>query len=125
MSDTHPAHEAGRRSREAVVARDKEAWLAVFALAAEKPAPAAIGASRCEQATKITRAAANAVWIAQAFMSGLARGPVDTFDRVKAGLVSHPAHARRVGPSPFAGAFVVPPASPLDATVFPVSGVAP
>jgi len=26
----HPAHEAGRRSREAVTARDKEAWLAVF-----------------------------------------------------------------------------------------------
>ena len=30
MSDEHPAHEAGRRSREAVAARDKEAWLAVF-----------------------------------------------------------------------------------------------
>jgi steroid delta-isomerase len=30
MSDEHPAHEAGRRSREAVIARDKEAWLAVF-----------------------------------------------------------------------------------------------
>lgn len=28
---THPAHEAGRRSREAVGARDKDAWLAVFA----------------------------------------------------------------------------------------------
>jgi ketosteroid isomerase-like protein len=27
----HPAHDAGRRSREAVIARDKEAWLAVFA----------------------------------------------------------------------------------------------
>jgi len=27
----HPAHEAGRRSREAVQARDKPAWLAVFA----------------------------------------------------------------------------------------------
>ena len=27
----HPAHEAGRRSREAVIARNKEAWLAVFA----------------------------------------------------------------------------------------------
>ena len=27
---THPAHQAGRRSREAVQARDKEAWLAVF-----------------------------------------------------------------------------------------------
>jgi ketosteroid isomerase-like protein len=27
----HPAHEAGRRSRAAVTARDKEAWLAVFA----------------------------------------------------------------------------------------------
>lgn len=26
----HPAHEAGRRSREAVIARDKDAWLAVF-----------------------------------------------------------------------------------------------
>ena len=26
----HPAHEAGRRSREAVIARDKEAWLTVF-----------------------------------------------------------------------------------------------
>ena len=26
----HPAHEAGRRSRAAVTARDKEAWLAVF-----------------------------------------------------------------------------------------------
>lgn len=26
-----PAHEAGRRSREAAMARDKEAWLAVFA----------------------------------------------------------------------------------------------
>jgi steroid Delta-isomerase len=26
----HPAHEAGRRSREAVTARDKEAWLSVF-----------------------------------------------------------------------------------------------
>ena len=36
MTDTqtkteHPAHAAGRRSREAVIARDKEAWLAVFA----------------------------------------------------------------------------------------------
>jgi steroid Delta-isomerase len=27
----HPAHAAGRRSREAVMAKDKEAWLAVFA----------------------------------------------------------------------------------------------
>jgi steroid delta-isomerase len=27
----HPAHAAGRRSREAVMARDKEAWLEVFA----------------------------------------------------------------------------------------------
>ncbi|GFG74271.1 nuclear transport factor 2 family protein [Mycobacterium botniense] len=27
----HPAHAAGRRSREAVRAKDKEAWLAVFA----------------------------------------------------------------------------------------------
>jgi steroid Delta-isomerase len=27
----HPAHVAGRRSREAVMAKDKEAWLAVFA----------------------------------------------------------------------------------------------
>ena len=27
----HPAHVAGRRSRGAVIARDKEAWLAVFA----------------------------------------------------------------------------------------------
>lgn len=27
----HPAHTAGRRSREAVAARDKDAWLAVFA----------------------------------------------------------------------------------------------
>lgn len=27
----HLAHEAGRRSREAVIARDKDAWLAVFA----------------------------------------------------------------------------------------------
>jgi len=27
----HPAHAAGRRSREAVIARDKEAWLDVFA----------------------------------------------------------------------------------------------
>ncbi len=27
----HPAHAAGRRSREAVIARDKDAWLAVFA----------------------------------------------------------------------------------------------
>jgi steroid delta-isomerase len=30
MTD-HPAHEAGRRSREAVIARDKEAWLDNFA----------------------------------------------------------------------------------------------
>jgi ketosteroid isomerase-like protein len=30
VSDKHPAHEAGRRSREAVIARDKDAWLAVF-----------------------------------------------------------------------------------------------
>ena len=30
MTDKHPAHEAGRRSREAGIARDKEAWLAVF-----------------------------------------------------------------------------------------------
>jgi steroid Delta-isomerase len=28
---TGPAHEAGRRSREAVAARDKDAWLSVFA----------------------------------------------------------------------------------------------
>ena len=27
----HPAHVAGKRSREAAIARDKEAWLAVFA----------------------------------------------------------------------------------------------
>ena len=27
----HPAHEAGRRSRQAVIARDKEAWLDNFA----------------------------------------------------------------------------------------------
>ena len=27
----HPAHAAGRRSREAVIARDKQAWLDVFA----------------------------------------------------------------------------------------------
>ena len=27
----HPAHVAGRRSRDAVIARDKEAWLDVFA----------------------------------------------------------------------------------------------
>ena len=36
MTDTqtkteHPAHLAGKRSREAVMARDKDAWLAVFA----------------------------------------------------------------------------------------------
>jgi steroid delta-isomerase len=36
MTDTqtgteHPAHAAGRRSREAVRAKDKEAWLSVFA----------------------------------------------------------------------------------------------
>jgi steroid delta-isomerase len=31
VNDKHPAHQAGRRSREAVGARDKEAWLAVFA----------------------------------------------------------------------------------------------
>ncbi|KZS67146.1 nuclear transport factor 2 family protein [Mycobacterium pseudokansasii] len=31
MTHPHPAHEAGRRSREAVQARDKQAWLAVFA----------------------------------------------------------------------------------------------
>jgi steroid Delta-isomerase len=31
VTDEHPAHQAGRRSREAVGARDKEAWLAVFA----------------------------------------------------------------------------------------------
>lgn len=31
MNSDHPAHIAGRRSREAVIARDKEAWLAVFA----------------------------------------------------------------------------------------------
>lgn len=36
MTDTHtttenPAHAAGRRSREAVIARDKQAWLDVFA----------------------------------------------------------------------------------------------
>jgi steroid Delta-isomerase len=27
----HPAHAAGRRSREAAIAKDKEAWLALFA----------------------------------------------------------------------------------------------
>ncbi|MDQ2625895.1 MAG: nuclear transport factor 2 family protein [Actinomycetota bacterium] len=32
MANTdHPAHVAGQRSRDAVTARDKEAWLAVFA----------------------------------------------------------------------------------------------
>ena len=32
VADTeHPAHVAGKRSREAAIARDKEAWLAVFA----------------------------------------------------------------------------------------------
>jgi ketosteroid isomerase-like protein len=30
VNHSHPAHEAGRRSREAVAARDKDAWLAVF-----------------------------------------------------------------------------------------------
>ena len=29
--NTHPAHVAGQRSRDAVTARDKEAWLAAFA----------------------------------------------------------------------------------------------
>lgn len=31
MQLDHPAHVAGQRSRDAVAARDKEAWLAVFA----------------------------------------------------------------------------------------------
>lgn len=31
MTTDHPAHLAGRRSRDAVQARDKDAWLAVFA----------------------------------------------------------------------------------------------
>lgn len=31
MNIEHPAHVAGQRSRDAVAARDKEAWLAVFA----------------------------------------------------------------------------------------------
>lgn len=31
MNIEHPAHIAGRRSRDAVAARDKEAWLSVFA----------------------------------------------------------------------------------------------
>ncbi|MGB5794936.1 MAG: nuclear transport factor 2 family protein [Mycolicibacter algericus] len=31
MSTDHPAHLAGQRSRDAVSARDKEAWLSVFA----------------------------------------------------------------------------------------------
>ncbi|WP_046320115.1 nuclear transport factor 2 family protein [Mycobacterium sp. UM_Kg1] len=31
MNADHPAHVAGKRSRDAVVARDKEAWLANFA----------------------------------------------------------------------------------------------
>ena len=31
MSSDHPAHLAGQRSRDAVAARDKDAWLAVFA----------------------------------------------------------------------------------------------
>ncbi|HEU4363107.1 MAG TPA: nuclear transport factor 2 family protein [Mycobacterium sp.] len=31
MNTDHPAHVAGRRSREAVQAKDKETWLAVFA----------------------------------------------------------------------------------------------
>ncbi|MGB3894689.1 nuclear transport factor 2 family protein [Mycolicibacter sinensis] len=31
MNSEHPAHLAGKRSRDAVVARDKEAWLANFA----------------------------------------------------------------------------------------------
>lgn len=31
MKIDHPAHLAGQRSRDAVAARDKEAWLAVFA----------------------------------------------------------------------------------------------
>lgn len=31
MKIDHPAHLAGQRSRDAVTARDKEAWLAVFA----------------------------------------------------------------------------------------------
>jgi steroid delta-isomerase len=30
-TDEHPAHAAGRRSREAVQAKDKQAWLSVFA----------------------------------------------------------------------------------------------
>lgn len=31
MNSDHPAHVAGKRSRDAVVARDKDAWLANFA----------------------------------------------------------------------------------------------
>ncbi|WP_409427389.1 nuclear transport factor 2 family protein [Mycobacterium sp. SMC-11] len=31
MNSDHPAHVAGKRSRDAVAARDKEAWLSVFA----------------------------------------------------------------------------------------------
>ena len=31
MNADHPAHVAGKRSRDAVIARDKEAWLANFA----------------------------------------------------------------------------------------------
>lgn len=62
MSSTHPAHEAGRRSREAVTARDKQAWLAVFADDAVVEDPIGPSAFDPEGKGHRGRAAISAFW---------------------------------------------------------------
>lgn len=62
MSSTHPAHEAGRRSREAVTARNKQAWLAVFADDAVVEDPIGPSAFDPEGKGHRGRAAISAFW---------------------------------------------------------------
>ncbi|WP_261900582.1 nuclear transport factor 2 family protein, partial [Mycobacterium marinum] len=57
-----PAHEAGRRSREAVTARDKQAWLAVFADDAVVEDPIGPSAFDPEGKGHRGRAAISAFW---------------------------------------------------------------
>ncbi len=57
-----PAHEAGRRSRDAVTARDKEAWLAVFADDAVVEDPIGPSAFDPDGAGHRGRAAISAFW---------------------------------------------------------------
>jgi ketosteroid isomerase-like protein len=67
MTDTqtkteHPAHAAGRRSREAVQARDKQAWLDIFAVDAIVEDPIGPSAFDPEGKGHRGRDAISAIW---------------------------------------------------------------